>query len=419
MQLGKDVQLPYLEMESDAFAADPFPHFARARSEHPWLARWMLGYVVTDYKAMRDLFAREGGMGQLYDRIVEVMEADGTRWGDFQKRHMLNQSGASHRRLRDMLQASFTPRRVNGLRPLMRQTLEGLLDEWGPRGTFDFEEFASYYPVSVMCRMIGASPAVVPRLRGAMEAIGLSTSMDKRWLPAMQDGIVLIEEFVGELIAERRRDRGIDREDMLDLLIGHRDRDELTDLELTELLIFLFVAGYDTSKNMLTLTVNLLLSRPEVYERAGQDLAFARQVVGESLRFHSITSTQRVLLQDLEYRGVLLEKDAIVWFPIGMAVHDERYVTNADAFDPFRKPETQPISFGLGPHICLGQYLARALMEEGLHLIARRLKNLRSPGPQGWRPFPGAWGIRGLPVEFDLREAARSPATVQPGGMPA
>ncbi len=222
MQKGQDLELPYLEMETDDFAADPIPHFERARAQHPWLARWVLGYVVTDYKAMRELFAREGEMGQLYNHIVEIMEAEGTRWGDFQKRHMLNQMGPAHKRYRDMLQASFTPRRMNELRPLMRRTMTELLDEWAPRGSFDFEEFASYYPISVMCRMIGASPSVVPGLRSAMEAIGLSTSMDKRWLPAMQEGVEQMEQFVIDLVAQRRASPHESQEDLLDMLIAQR-----------------------------------------------------------------------------------------------------------------------------------------------------------------------------------------------------
>lgn len=412
MQRGAELKLPYLAMEDDAFAADPFPRFEEARAQHPWLARWVLGYVVTDYKAMRDLFAREGEMGQLYNQIVEIMDAEGTRWGDFQKRHMLNQMGPAHKRYRDMLQSSFSPRRINELRPLMRRTMTDLLAEWAPKQSFDFEEFASYYPISVMCRMIGAPPSVVPGLRSAMEAIGLSTSMDKRWLPAMQEGVVTMERFVEELVADRRaQPHGPDDdEDLLDLLLAVRERDELTDLELNELLIFLFVAGYDTSKNMMTLTMNQLVNRPEIYGRVAQDYDYAKRVVEESLRFHSTTSTQRVLLKDIEYRGVVLEKDSIVWFPMSIAVHDERYVSDADRFDPDRKAETQHIAFGLGPHICLGQYLARALIHEGLHLVAQRLKNPRSPGPVAWRPFPGAWGIRGLPIEFDDSACAPLPA---------
>ena len=403
MQQAATLDLPYLTMDEDAFAGDPFPHFAAARAQHPWLARWTLGYVVTDYQAMRDLFAMEARMGMLYDNIVEIMDAKGTRWGNFQQRHMLNQTGAAHKRIRDVLAASFTPRQANLHRPLMQQVISDLLDEWAPRRAFDFEEFASFFPITVMCRLIGADPAVIPGLRSAMEAIGLSTSMDKRWLPAMQQGVVTMELFVDDLIAARRAGKRTgDDKDLLDLLLETQGGGGLTDRELADILIFLFVAGYDTSKNMLTLTMWLLLDRPDLYRRCGEDHGFARKVVEEAFRIHSTTSSQRIMREDIAYRDVVLEKDAIVWFPLSVATHDPRYADNADSFDPERERSNSHIGFGLGAHICLGQYIARAQIHEGLHLIARRMIDPRSSGPLGYRPFPGTWGLRGLPVEFDL-----------------
>ena len=403
MQAAAELELPFLTMDQDHFAENPFPHFAAARAAHPWLASWTLGYVVTDYQAMRDLFSMEGKMGMLYDNIVAIMEAEGTPWGNFQQRHMLSMSGATHKRVRDVLAASFTPRQANAHRPLMQAVIKTLLDEWAPRGAFDFEEFASYFPITVMCRLIGADPAVIPGLRSAMEAIGLSTSMDKRWLPAMQEGVITMEKFVDQLIADRRAGKRVSEEsDLLDLLLQAQAGGGLSDRELGDVLIFLFVAGYDTSKNMLTLTMRLLLDRPNVYRRCGEDHDFARKVVEESFRYHSTTSSQRILAEDIAYRDVVLEKDAIVWFPLSVASHDPRLGEGAEEFDPDRESIGPHIGFGLGPHICLGQYIARAQIHEGLHLIARRLRNPTTSGPQGYRPFPGTWGIRGLPVEFEL-----------------
>ncbi len=407
MQPGAELDLPYLTMDEDAFAVDPFPHFAEARARHPWLARWTLGYVVTDYQAMRDLFAMEEKMGMLYDNIVAIMEAEGTPWGNFQQRHMLNQTGAAHKRIRDILAPSFTPRQANLHRGLMQQVINQLLDEWAPRRAFDFEEFASFFPITVMCRLIGADPSVIPGLRSAMEAIGLSTSMDKRWLPAMQQGVTTMEEFVDGLIADRRAGRtgGGAEPDLLDLLLQTQaSGGDLTERELGDILIFLFVAGYDTSKNMITLTMRLLLDRPDLYRRCGEDHAFARAVVEESFRYASTTSSQRIMREDIVYRDTVLEKDSIVWFPLSVASHDPRYAEHADSFDPERKRDKPHIGFGLGGHLCLGQYIARAQIHEGMHLIARRLRNPKSPGPLGYRPFPGTWGLRGLPIEFELEE---------------
>ncbi|MCX7863540.1 MAG: cytochrome P450 [Novosphingobium sp.] len=403
---GADLELPWLAMQEDSFAADPFPHFSRARAAHPWLARWELGYVVTDYQAMRDLFAMEGRMRMMYDAIVDIMYAHGTPWGEFQKRHMLSMMGEPHKRLRDILAPSFTPREANRHRPLMRRVIRQLLDEWALKGAFDFEEFASYFPITVMCTLIGADPAVIPGLRSAMEAIGLSTSMDRRWLPAMQEGVVTMERFVDELIAARRAGpHSSEAPDLLDLLLRSHDAGDLAYRELADVLIFLFVAGYDTSKNMITLIMWLLLNRPEMYRRCGEDHDYAHRVVEEAFRIHSTTSSQRMLSDDITYRDVVLEKGSIVWFTLSVATHDPRYAEDFETFDPDRKQVNKHIAFGLGPHICLGQYIARAQIHEGIHQICARLRNPRSTGPQSFRPFPGTWGIRGLPIQFDPEEA--------------
>ena len=55
----------------------------------------------------------------------------------------------------------------------------------------------------------------------------------------------------------------------------------------------------------------------------------------------------------------------------------------------------------MGVHICMGQFIARAQIAEGLNIVAQRMKNPTSPGPDGWRPFLGVWGIKGLPIAFE------------------
>jgi cytochrome P450 len=79
---------------------------------------------------------------------------------------------------------------------------------------------------------------------------------------------------------------------------------------------------------------------------------------------------------------------------------------NPDVFDPERPRKSPTMPFGLGPHMCLGQHLARAQIEEGLHIIAQRLKDPKRNGANGWREFPGVWGVRGLPIAFTHAQAA-------------
>ena len=403
MQSIADLKLHSLPMADPAFSADPWPELAKAREAHPWLAACDFGHVVHQYDAMRDLLWLDHSLTGAYHDVVEIMEAEGTPWGRFQHESLLAQTGDSHKRIRSVLAPAFTPQQANKHRALMQQVIAQLLDEWVPKGEFDFEDFASFFPITVMCSLIGAPTTAIASLRSSMEAFGLSMSMDKRVLPRLNEATLVLDAFAREIVAERRKGRKAPgEEDMLEVLINTLDDGKLSERELYDLLIFLFVAGYDTSKNMLTLTMQLLIDRPEIYRRCAEDHAFARSVVEESFRYGSTTSNQRVLNEEIEYRDVVLEKDAIVWFPLSVATHDPRYAEHADTFDPGRQQKNPHIGFGLGPHICLGQYIARAQIHEGLHLIAQRLLNPRTPGPEGYRPFPGTWGLRGLPIEFDL-----------------
>ena len=174
----------------------------------------------------------------------------------------------------------------------------------------------------------------------------------------------------------------------------------LTERELSDLLIFLFVAGYDTSKNHDDPDFWALIDRPEMYRRAAKTSTIAAKGGGRRLPLHSTTSNQRILDEDLVYRGIVLGRTRS--YVPAQRRHARRALRrDADAFDPDRERANRHIGFGLGAHICLGQYIARAQIHEGLHQIARRLKNPRSSGPLGYRPFSGTWGLRGLPIEFD------------------
>ncbi len=403
MQELSELDLPHLAMEDPAFARDPFPHFDAARSKHPWLATSNFGHVVTNYRAVRDLMALEGRQMRMpYDIMVDQMGARGTEWGRFQQGHMLSRNGPDHKRMRDVLAPSFTPRRANMHRPLMREVIQPMLDEWVPKGAFDFEEFASWFPITVMCNLIGASPDVIPGIRANLETMGLSVSMDPALLPQLEGAVLELDKFVHELIAGREATyRDGDENDLLDLLIATKAAGGMSLRELADLLIFLFGAGFDTSKNILTLVMYELIDKPEDYARCAQDIAFCAKVIEESMRMHSVTNTNRLVTEEIVYRDVVMPAGTNLWFPWSVIGRDSTTVEDANTFLPEREQKHPHVGFALGAHMCLGQFIARAQLAEGLHMIAQRIRTPRSPGPAGWRPFPGVWGIAGLPIEFD------------------
>jgi len=402
-----ELQLAELPMQDPGFAADPWPTLAAARERHPWFSRCDFGYVVHSYDAMKDLLWRDEWMRPAEDLIASIMGGQGTEWGRLVEHGIASLSGADHKRLRDILAPLFTPKQANRNRALMREVMNGLLDTWAPRGAFDFEEFISNYPIGVVCAMLGAPAGEIPAMRDSLETLGLQFSMNPELLPALEEATVAVDQFSQRVVADRlagnRPARG---GELLDVLIKATGEGGMTERELYDLLFFLFVAGYDTSKNMMTWIMSDMLDRPEDYGRCAEDLSFCERVVEESFRYHSVANIFRITTRDIEYGDVLIPEGSMLFFPVSIAGRDPATFPAPDTYDPERNHTNKHIAFGRGGHVCLGQFIARAQIAEGLQLIARRIRNPRLVGTLSWRPFYGVWGLNCLPIEFEQGEQA-------------
>jgi cytochrome P450 len=396
-----ELKLPHLPMEDPAFARDPYRFFEEARKQHPWLATSKFGYVVHSHSAMRELLGQDDKMRPPYGGIVEKLGMQGTPWGRFTEEQMISLPDAQHRLLRDTFVSKFTPRSATELRPMMKQTVTRLLDEWTSKGRIDFEEFASFFPISVMFTLVGAPIEGVALLRDDLEAIGLAHSMEIERFPRIQEGMVRLEAFIEKIIADRRAHPRADGvEDLLEVLIRTGDAGNISHRQLTDLIMFFFIAGYDTSKNVLTYTMYTLLDHPDIYRRCGEDHDYCQRVIEEALRWFNPGTVARFVDRDMTYRDVMLPKDTMLFFPLSISGRDPGSFPNGQVFDPDRKAESRHIAFGLGKHMCLGQFIARTLLQEGLHQIAQRMKEPRLAGEVHWRPFYGTWGLKGLPISF-------------------
>ncbi len=407
-----ELQLAMLPIEEPAFAADPNPELNRVRAQHPWLARFSHGYVVHSYQAIRDLLPRDDKVHIAMDAVVNIMGAQGSPWGGFMRDMMIAMRGTDHQRLRSAIEPYFKPRSVVTQIDRIREVVTALLDEWAPREAFDFAEFSAKFPVTVMFSLIGGDPADLPRIQRALEVQGLSFSMDPTLLPELEAGYQVMMAFTDELIAKRRAS-GEPRNDLLQALIAAEDSGELTPKELRELLFFLFGAGYDTSKNQLTLTVWMLLDRPDLWERCAVDRQYCVLAVEEAFRLASPSNVPRIVLEDIEYEGVLIPAGTHLIFLNNLAARDPTVVADPLTYDPDRDQSVRHLAFGRGAHQCLGMHLARLQIEEGLHLITQRIKHPQLAGQVTWRRFPGVWGIESLPICFTPASAQQPvPTTV-------
>lgn len=400
----EELDLYHLDWDAPEVPANPYPFFEEARKKHPWLLKTDTGYVVFGYRAIRELMFQDDKMRTSFDEIVTIMGAENTPWGRFTQEQMLNMSTEDHRVIRDTFAARFTPRYANSVRPIMRENMLGLLREWLPKRRIDFAEFASFYPVSVMTRMIGAPLGVIPGIRDSLEALGLAFSLDPKRLPSLQKATEHIDGFCRDLVEQRRRSprREGHAEDLLDILIEASAEGGIDDRKLIDMLIFLFVAGYDTSKNVLGWMMREMTEHPDVYRRCAEDADYCRQVVEEFLRYWNPSHSFRATDQEITYDGVIFPKDTMLFFSLSMSGRDPSIFDRPDEFDPDRTvdPKNRQIAFGLGKHMCLGQYIARAQLQEGLHLVAQHMLNPRIVGELEYKPFPVNWGLSSLPIEF-------------------
>lgn len=394
-----ELDLMDLPIQDRAFGVDPELWFAKARQHHPWLAKFSHGYLVHGHHEVRDLLQMDDKLHIATDDVVEIMGASGRPWGDFMKALLISRRGEDHRRMRDALKPFFKPRRIAEHIGLIRAVVSSLLDEWAPRGEFDFTEFASNFPVAVMFGLIGADIADLPKIKWALEVQGLSYSLDPSLLPDMEKAHATMMEFNSELVA-RRRASGEARDDLLQELIKAEDTGVLTHQEVCEQLFFLFAAGYDTSKNQLGMTAHLLFQQPELWERCGRDREFCTLAIEEGLRHSSPSSPPRIALEDIVYKDVLIPEGTHLMFLLNISGRDPRSFDNPMEYRPGREYAKHHLAFGKGAHICLGLHLARFQMEEGLHLIAQRLKDPKVVGEVKWRRFPGVWGMETLPIRF-------------------
>src|SRR6266436_3867472 len=295
MQIVSELALPRLPLEDPTFAVDPMPYIEAARRQHPWLARCDFGYVVHEYQAIRDLSYMDDKFRPSMDTITEIMGAKGTPWGEFMDNLMLAKTGAEHARIRRSVEASFTPKNISRHRPLMQNRVSRLLDEWAPKGAFDFAEFAAYFPITVMFGLMGASPEAIPGIRKSLETQGLSANLVRSMLPDLEAAYQVLWKFVHKLIVER---------------------------------------------------------------------PFCDQVVTEMFRHTSVSSLYRMSTQDVIYRDVLFPINTLLFMPLNISGRDPTAFPDPMEFRPDRSDANRHMAFGRGIHMCLGQHLARAQIQE-------------------------------------------------------
>jgi cytochrome P450 len=287
-----------------------------------------------------------------------------------------NKNGPDHLRIRRIVAAAFSPRRVESWKPIVRAVATELLDALEQAGPpVDLvADYCVQLPVRIICRLLGVPAQDLTQFQAWTGAIVFDARMDPE---RRQREITAFAEYVKTLIAERRAAPGTD---LIDDLIAARDgEDRLSEVELLYLTMALIVAGNESTFNTLSRSVLTLLTgdrarweelaaRPELIPAATEEL-MRLNVLG--------TGALRYATEDVELPSGTIKSGQAVVIEVSSAARDETVFPDPDSVRFDREdPAPLPI-FGSGAHYCLGAHLAKAELHIGLGMLIERLPKLR------------------------------------------
>jgi len=369
---------------------------AAAREAH-WYARTPLGFAVLRYaeaaELLRDRRLRQGAM--------EFLAAQGVTSGpaaDWMREGLLNAEGEDHLRLRRLVSKAFTPRAINGMQPLMRAAAHRLIDEFAALGQCEFmSAFADRYPAVVIFELLGIPAELHGPCAEWVADLGLIFS----WTAGANVGrieaaLARLDEVTGELIAARRRQPGTD---LISALIAAEEAgDALNEHELRNMISALLFASQDTTRNQLGLALATFARHPAQWALLADDPSLGPAAVEEVMRVNPATPfIPRVADTDIDYQDLHAPTGTLITILVAAAHTDPRLFS--PGFDITATHPARQLSFGGGPHTCLGMGLARLEMGTALPILAQRLGPITLDGPPTYQPPTAIYG----PITLQLR----------------
>lgn len=397
----QDLDLPEIDMFDPEFARDPHGVFRKAREAGAWMARYQFGYFALDYETVKFIMRGDDFCRTPNHDITMLWDAHGTPFARFNDNMLMALNGEEHRRVRSLIAPAFTPREANKHRDLMRQTL---IEQIGPviaKGECDFVEAVTLYPITVICQMIGVPTGDIPKFRNWVDGLDAGFGQDVDVLPKLNDALANMFDYTDGLIEARKRaDNPPD--DLLQTLLDLTEEGvSLTKEELQCLLIIVLGGGFDTTRNQLVLLMKLMCEHPRYWPRVLEEPGFTKKLIEECLRFYNPIGggNHRVTNVDVEYRGVTIPANTFITLSQAAPGRDPAANDDPETFDPDREKPNH-ITFGQGMHMCVGMFIARALLEEAIPILARAMREPRLAGEPEYRFPMGVWGLNSLPLSF-------------------
>jgi cytochrome P450 len=284
----------------------------------------------------------------------------------------------NHLRLRKLALPAFSPRIMEQMKERFTVLVKERFDEIGSPDSFNFAaEIAEIVPTQAIASLVGIPrdkfPIFDSLAYGVVRGINpmLTPEERKEAIKGVPEGLALLNE----LIDERRADPG---NDFLSTLILAEDQgSKLTNLEMCALVGAVLGAGSDTAVDLHSYLIKNLLQHPDQFELLKADPGLVQGAISETLRYESSgkTGLARYASEDLEINGNHVKKGQMVQLITSTAGMDSSIYNDPRKFD-IQRDHDKSISFGQGPHYCIGVTLVRSQTEVMLKELFKRFPNL-------------------------------------------
>jgi pimeloyl-[acyl-carrier protein] synthase len=324
--------------------------------------------------------------------------------GDEISASMLFHDPPEHARLRGLASKAFTPQTVETLRSHIQQIVDALLDRVIDSHEMELiADLAFPLPVSVISEMLGVSAA--DRILFHGWSLDIARSSDAASASGSDaeargaDTHSAIATYFREMISERRKQPTSDL--LSNLISSEQHGDMLSEAELVDLCGLLFVAGHETTANLIGNGMLTLLQQPPELRSLREEPALLPSAVEELLRYDSpVQRAGRIANTSVQFGDVVIPEGAVVSAMIGAANRDPAQFAEPDRVD-IRRRNNCHLAFGAGARFCLGAILARAEAQIAIGSLLRRLPKLElvTDKPQ-WRSCAETRGLKELRVRF-------------------
>ncbi len=344
-------------------------------------------------------------MGREADEDIQAILAEG--WPDLPT--LLTADHPVHTRNRKLVNLAFSAPRVNAIEADMRQKSIDLIEAFADRGSCEFvEEFGVPLPVAMIAGQIGLEDDPKRVKRWSDAAVDrFSQMVDHERKLECARSLVEFQHYIKGLIDDRKANGG---NDLLTDLVEARVEGEtpLEDPEIMSLMQQFMVAGNETTTSTLAGGLLQLIRNPDQMAKAkaaagGRDPKLLGNLVEEALRYETPTAGMwRIVKQDTELGGMAIPAGSVVQLRYAAANRDPKKFPDPDTFDIERANARTHLSFGKGPHMCVGNMLSRKEMLVAFDELLERLDNFAVADENEIRILPNILlrGVTHLPITF-------------------